>query len=882
MRSSEIRKKFLSFFEKKGHVVLPSSSLAPDDPTLLLTTAGMVQFKPIFQGEIKPTYTRAATVQKCVRTTDIENVGHTARHLTFFEMLGNFSFGDYYKKEIIPWSWEFLTKDLGFDKSKLWITVYKEDDEAFDIWHKDVGIPKERIVIMGEEDNFWSAGPTGPCGPCSEILYDFGEEEGCGKPNCSVGCDCDRFLEVWNLVFMQFNRDDNGILHPLPKKNVDTGLGLERAASILQKVPTNFETDLIKPIIDKIAEIGKINYGDDKIIDTSLKIIADHARAMTLLVGDGILPSNEGRGYVLRRLIRRAVRHGRLIGIEKRFLTDISAIVISIMKDTYVDLKDNDEYIYRILENEEERFSATLKQGLNILDAVIEREKGKGSSCVDGNSVFQLYDTYGFPLELTREIAEENGLEINQESFDELMRKQRKKARSARGEARFEIAAEVYTEVFDQFGKTKFIGYSKNTEEANIQSIIRGNVAVPRAQKGDEIEIILDQTPFYAERGGQVGDEGLIETSTGKVKVNKVFMLIPEMFIHKGVVEEGVVEASQKSKATVDAKRRKDISRNHTATHILHWALRKTLGNHVKQAGSYVGSDRLRFDFTHFESITSDSLQRIERLVNEKIMENESVKTYVTSFDFAREQGATALFGEKYGKFVRVLEVGDFSKELCGGTHVGRTGEMGLFKIVSEGSVAANTRRIEALTSYEALNYVAKEEEQLKKLVDLLKVKSSEVVKKVKNLMSTLKKNEKTIENLQSKIAKIKVKDLISSAHQIGDLKMITGEVDAEDMIVLRSFIDMLREGIGEGIIVLGASSEGKALLISAVSAGLVKSGFSAGAILKKIAPIVSGGGGGKPEMAQAGGKNPDKLKEALMEAVKYVQKEYDMLKNNK
>jgi len=882
MKSFEIRKKFLSFFEKKGHIILPGSSLVPDDPTLLLTTAGMVQFKSIFQGDIKPTHSRVVTVQKCARTTDIERVGHTARHLTFFEMLGNFSFGDYYKKEVIPWAWEFLIKELGFDELKLWITIFRDDDEAFDIWHKDVGIPKERIVRMGEEDNFWSAGLIGPCGPCSEIMYDFGEESGCGKPNCAVGCDCDRFLEVWNLVFMQYFRDKNGNLTSLPTKNVDTGLGLERLASILQDTPTNFETDLLKPIIDKITEIAGVTYGKDKDIDISIKIIADHTRAMTFLVGDGILPSNEGRGYVLRRLIRRAIRHGRLIGIEREFLKDVAAVVVDTMKDFYLELGDNSDYIYRILTSEEERFTATLRQGLNILDAIIEKEKKRGALIVNGNSAFQLYDTYGFPLELTREIAEENGLEIDQKGFDKLMKEQREKARAGRGERHFKIAEEVYTEVFDQFGKSKFVGYLKDSEETIVQAIIKGNVVVPRAHADDEVEITLRQTPLYAEMGGQVGDRGLIKTATGKIKVVDTYMPLPGLYVHKGVVKEGSIESSQKAKVSVDVERRKAICRNHTATHILHWALRKVLGKHIKQAGSFVSDKRLRFDFTHFESISADDLQKIEKLANERIMENQAVKIYTTSLDFAREQGVTALFGEKYGKFVQVVEVGDFSKELCGGTHVSRTGDIGLFKIISEGSIAANTRRIEALTSHGALNYVTKEEEQLKEIANLLKVGSLDAAEKVKSLITSIKNNEKKMRELQSKLAEIEVKNLISSAHKIDGIKVITKMVSVKDMDGLRSFVDMLRDKSGEAIIILGAAFDGKALLISAVSPKLVNSGFNAGNILKEIAPIVGGGGGGRPEMAQAGGKNPEKLELALKKALEYIQEENERLIANK
>ena len=566
-----------------------------------------------------------------------------------------------------------------------------------------------------------------------------------------------------------------------------------------------------------------------------------------------------------------------MLGIDGGFLEDIATVIVNIMKDTYVELKENSDYIYRILTSEEERFSATLKQGLNILDSIIEREKKRGSSSIGGDLVFQLHDTYGFPLELTREIAEENGFKIDNKGFEKLMKEQKKKARAARGDALFEVAEEVYIEVFDKFGKNKFVGYQKNFVEAIIQSIVKGKVVVPRAQKGDKIEITLNQTPFYAERGGQIGDEGLIETSTGKVKIANTFMPIPDMYIHKGVVKEGFMEVSQEAEANVDIEKRSAVCKNHTATHILHWALRKTLGNHLKQAGSFVGEDRLRFDFTHFESIGSDVLRKIERLVNEKILENQLVKAYVTSIDYAREQGVTALFGEKYGKFVRVLEVGEFSKELCGGTHVTRTGDIGFFKIINEGSIAANTRRIEALTSREALDYLEREEEQLKEVSSLLKVGKFDVAKRVENLLGLVKNNEKKIKDLQIKLAGYEVKDLISSARQIGDCKVIVETVSIKDMGSLRSFVDILKGEFGEGIIVLGASSGDKVLLISAVSPRLVKSGFNAGNILKEIAPIVGGGGGGRPEMAQAGGKNPEKIEQALKRALEYIQKESNM-----
>lgn len=870
MQSSEIRSRFLSFFEKKNHKIVPSSSLIPSDPTLLLTTAGMVQFKPIFQGEVKTGFTRAASCQKCVRTTDIERVGHTVRHLTFFEMLGNFSFGDYYKKEAITWAWDFLVKDLKFNTSKLWVTVFEDDDEAYEIWKKDVRISDDRLVRLGAKDNFWSAGSTGPCGPCSEILYDFGEDKSCGK-NCRVGCDCDRFLEVWNLVFMQYNRDEKGELHPLPKKNIDTGMGIERVSAILQGASNVFEGDLLLPIIEKISSLAGITYGKDLRKDISTKIIGDHARAITFLVGDGVLPSNEGRGYVLRRLLRRAVRHARLLGIEKAFLSDLVCEVSELMSGTYPELKENLEFINRIVISEEERFSQTLRAGLNAIGEAIEKIKKTRSFEIPGELAFRLYDTYGFPLELTREIAQEEGLRIDEEKFLELMEAQKEKARAAWEAEHITGLKEVYNEVLDQFGKSEFVGYSNDSAESKILAIIQNEAVLPHAEEGNTVEIVLEKTPFYAEMGGQVGDKGTIFTETGEVKIEGTRVPLPGVITHLGKITKGRVQIGEKALATVDKARRENICKNHTATHILHWALGKVLGKHVKQAGSYIDDKRLRFDFVHTQGLTDDEISKVEELVSEKIFENYPVRFYETSFKTAKESGAIALFGEKYGEKVRVLEVGDFSKELCGGTHINETGRIGLFKIVGEESIGANLRRIEAYTSIRALKFINEEESVLKRVSHLIKTKPVELYQAIEDLTLKCEEKDKEIEVLQKQLISSQVDDILSTTQEINGVKIVLRTVQAKDMENLRLYIDALREKIKNTVIVLASSFDKRVMLVVAVSSELVKIGLNASEIAKEIAPIVEGGGGGRADMAQAGGKNPEKIPQAFSKAEEYI-----------
>jgi alanyl-tRNA synthetase len=871
VKSNEIRERFLRFFEERNHRIVASSSLIPDDLSLLLTAAGMVQFKPIFQGKKQVDFSRAASVQKCVRTTDIDEIGRTARHLTFFEMLGNFSFGDYYKKEAIAWAWELLTEDFKIDPAPLWITIFQDDDEAFEIWNREVGIGKERIVRLGEKDNFWSAGPTGPCGPSSEIIFDFGEEKSCG-PDCGVGCDCDRFLEVWNLVFMQYDRDEQGRLSPLPRKNIDTGMGLERAAAILQGVESVFESDMLRPVVDAASKTAKISFGTSAEKDVSLKIIADHSRAITFLVSDGVLPSNEGRGYILRRLVRRAVRHGRLLGIEDIFLPPLVDRVVEVMKEAYPELSEHHAFLGQIVRSEEERFSQTLRQGLEILDQEIDGLKRQGILQIPGEVAFRLYDTYGFPLELTAEIAREENLTVDDREFEKYMEKQREKARAAVTAAGFAPAG-IYHEIFSRIGKTEFVGYELDSVEAVVNALLQKEKEIDLARQGDEIEVILSKTPFYGEAGGQVGDRGEIETVTGRARVIDTQIPIPDLYVHRARVETGTIKVGQLARSLIDVERRKLIARNHTATHILHWALRHVLGEHAKQAGSLVDDKRLRFDFTHYAAVTLEELQRIEKLANEKILENHPVRNYVTSLEFARDSGAIALFGEKYGDFVRILEIGDFSRELCGGTHVFITGEIGLVKVISEAGVGANLRRIEALSGVQALTYLLDKEQALEEASKLLKVKPIEVPKRIVNILKESKVREKELETLKARLAQQEIGALLQAARQVDGIKVLISKVRAKDMASLRSYVDLLRDHIESGIVVLGASSDAKAMLVAAVSPDLVAKGYHAGHLLEKIAPLVGGGGGGRPDMAQAGGKNPAGVESALKEAEEQIRK---------
>ncbi|MEI7814697.1 MAG: alanine--tRNA ligase, partial [Coriobacteriia bacterium] len=767
MNSAEIRESFLTFFESKGCRRQPSSSLIPDDPSLLLTTAGMVQFKPVFLGAKNLGFTRATTVQKCVRTTDIDIIGTTGRHHSFFEMLGNFSFGDYFKSEASAWAWEYSVDVLGLDPDRIWVSIYEDDDEAEAIWVNEVGFPQERIVRLGAEDNFWSAGPTGPCGPCSELYYDQGPELGCDRPDCAVGCDCDRYLEFWNLVFMQYDRAEDGTLNPLPKPSIDTGMGLERIAAILQGVPSNFETDILVTLMALAEEITGATYGQRERISTSLRIIADHARAVTFLIADGVIPSNEGRGYVLRRLLRRAVRHGRLLGVEDAFLTRLIERVIELMGKAYPEIVEHRELILSIVSSEEERFGATLRQGMGFLETELATLTGSGGT-LSGKVAFALHDTYGFPFELTAEIAAEKGVEVDVETFTSEMEAQRERARAAIKDDSWSTYGGVLSEIAKESGATDFVGYERDETSALVIALLHDGVAVDRMEPGQQGDVVLDTTAFYAEQGGQVGDLGVIETATGARFVVEDTKVTGGVVTHVGHLAEGILYSGDQVVAKIEVLRRERIRRNHTATHLLHWALRLVLGEHAKQAGSHVAPDRLRFDFTHFEAMTREQLGKVERLVNAKIFENHPARAYETSIVSAREAGVTALFGEKYGDFVRVLEVGNFSKELCGGTHVGRTSEIGFLKILGESSVGANLRRIEAVTSFDAYAYVGREESELIEAADAFKIQRFDVSERTVTLLAKVKELESRADRSKQMMSDGSVTELIASAADVG------------------------------------------------------------------------------------------------------------------
>jgi len=867
LNSAEIRESFLSFFESKGCRRQASSSLIPDDPSLLLTTAGMVQFKPVFLGAKNLGFTRATTVQKCVRTTDIDIIGTTGRHHSFFEMLGNFSFGDYFKSEASAWAWEYSVDVLGLDPDRIWISIFEDDDEAEAIWVDEVGFPAERIVRLGAKDNFWSAGPTGPCGPCSELYYDQGPELGCGSPDCAVGCDCDRYLEYWNLVFMQYDRAEDGSLTPLPKQNIDTGMGLERIAAILQGVPSNFETDILKTLIGLAEEITGAAYGAGERVDTSLRIIADHARAVTFLIADGVIPSNEGRGYVLRRLLRRAVRHGRLLGVDEPFLPRLIERVIELMGEAYPEIVEHRELIVSIVGSEEERFGATLRQGMGFLEAELAALSGAGDM-LDGRIAFTLHDTYGFPFELTAEIAAEKGVAVDVDAFTTEMEAQRDRARAAVKDESWSTYGGALAEIAKASGPTDFVGYERDETSARIIALLHEGTAVDRIEPGQPGEIVLDTTSFYAERGGQVGDVGVIESAQGARFVVDATKVADGVVTHAGHLEDAALAVGDEVVAKIEVLRRERIRRNHTATHLLHWALRLVLGEHAKQAGSYVAPDRLRFDFTHFEAMTRDQLVKVEKLVNAKIFESHPVRAYETSIASAKESGVTALFGEKYGDFVRVLEVGNFSKELCGGTHVGRTSEIGFLKILGEASVGANLRRIEAITSFDAFEYVSREEAELTAAADALKVGRFDVSDRTGVLLAKVKELETSADRSRKALSEEGVGDLVAGAVDVG-YPVVVARVAPTDAKQLRGTTDLARARMGGGAVVLaGTDAEsGKALFIAAGSDEAVAKGFHAGDVIKAMAAAVGGRGGGKADMAQGGGDNAAAIDEALVAA---------------
>jgi alanyl-tRNA synthetase len=867
MTSDEIRRAFLNYFEERGHRIVRSSSLVPkNDPTLLFTNAGMVQFKSVFLAEETRDYRRAATSQKCVRAggkhNDLEIVGKTARHHTFFEMLGNFSFGDYFKKEAIETGWDLLIHQWGLPAEKMWITIYLDDDEAFHLWRR-VGIPGDRIVRLGEKDNFWAMGETGPCGPCSEIVIDQGKGVGCGRQNCGVGCDCDRFLELWNLVFMQFNRDSGGRLEPLAKPCIDTGMGLERISAILQGVKSNYETDLFRPIFKEIETISQVSYGQDSRSDTSLRVIADHSRAATFLISDGVLPSNEGRGYVLRRIMRRAMRHGKMIGINGPFLYRTSSKVVGLMKEAYPELRETEAFVSKVIQNEEERFSETLDSGLKILREELEKLQKEGKSILCGEVAFRLYDTYGFPLDLTAEILQEKEMSFDEEGFRIQMEEQKHKSKQAGLGMGEEKTKEVYRRLANEGMKTTFLGYEEIQSESKILKLIKGDETVPFAVEGDEIEIITDKTPFYGEAGGQVGDRGVIFQEAFSLEVENTIKPVEDLMVHQAKVKRGRVKEGMPAVLQVDGERRRAIALNHTATHLMQAVLREVLGDHVHQAGSLVSPDRLRFDFTHFAAMKREELERVEALVNQKIRENLKLETKIMDAEEALQTGAMALFGEKYGEKVRVVMISDFSLELCGGTHSSRTGDIGLFKIVSESGVAAGVRRIEALTGEGAYRFIKEEEKELLEIASSLKCVPGELPAKIERLLERQRELERELSSFQDKLSYQELSNLVSFVREIKGVKILSAKVDGKDIKRMREFVDQLKGKIGSGIILLGGQSQNKVSLIMGVTSDLTHR-FNANELIKKVALHIRGTGGGRPDFAQAGGSDSKKLDEAL------------------
>ncbi|MDC7287169.1 alanine--tRNA ligase [Blautia schinkii] len=861
---NELRQMFLDFMESKGHLVMKSFSLVPQgDKSLLLINAGMAPLKPYFTGAEIPPRNRVATCQKCIRTGDIENVGKTARHGTFFEMLGNFSFGDYFKKEALEWSWEFLTEVIGLDPDRLYPSVYLDDDEAFDIWNKDIGIPAERIFRFGKEDNFWEHG-AGPCGPCSEVYYDRGEKFGCGKEGCTVGCDCDRYMEIWNDVFTQFENDGNGNYTELTQKNIDTGMGLERLAVAVQEVDSIFDVDTICALRNLVCEVAGKEYGKVYDDDVSIRLITDHIRSATFMISDGIMPTNEGRGYVLRRLIRRAARHGRLLGIKGTFLAKLSAMVIEGSKDGYPELEEKKEFIFKVLTNEENQFNKTIDQGLRILSDMEEEMKAAGQTVLSGDNAFKLYDTYGFPLDLTKEILEEKGYGIDEEGFRAAMEEQRTKAREAREVTNYMGAdATVYDEI-DASVTTEFVGYDSLVFDSKVTVLTTETEIVNSLMEGQKGTIFVEKTPFYATMGGQEGDTGVIETANGKFIVEDTIKLRGGKFGHVGHMESGMISMGETVTLKVDASARKSTEKNHSATHLLQKALKTVLGSHVEQKGSLVTPDRLRFDFAHFQAMTAEELARVEALVNEQIQCGLEVRTDVMNIEEAKKSGAMALFGEKYDQEVRVVSMGEFSKELCGGTHVSNTGSIMLFKIVSESGIAAGVRRIEALTGNGVLEYYKKQEELLTTAAKALKASPSELVEKISHLQAEVKTLQSENESLKSKLAQGALGDVMDQVVDVKGTKLLAAKLEGVDMNGLRDLGDQLKEKLGEGVVVLAAVNEGKVNLLAMATDAAQKSGAHAGNLIKAVAAIVGGGGGGRPNMAQAGGKIPEKAQEAI------------------
>ena len=869
---NELRKMFLEFFESKGHLAMKSFSLVPhNDNSLLIINSGMAPLKPYFTGQEIPPRRRVTTCQKCIRTGDIENVGKTARHGTFFEMLGNFSFGDYFKKEAIAWSWEFLTEVVGLDPDRLYPSIYENDEEAFEIWNKQQKIPADRIFRFGKEDNFWEHG-SGPCGPCSEIYYDRGEKYGCGKPGCTVGCDCDRYMEVWNNVFTQFDNDGKGNYTELEQKNIDTGMGLERLAVVVQDVDSIFDIDTLKTLVDRVAEMAHTKYEEDAQKDISIRLITDHIRSVTFMISDGIMPSNEGRGYVLRRLLRRAARHGRLLGIEGTFLAELSNTVIETSKDGYPELEERKAMIFKVITEEENKFNRTIDQGLSILKEMEETMQKNGETVLGGEDAFKLYDTYGFPLDLTKEILEEKNMTIDEEGFKAAMQKQREKARGARKTTNYMGAdATVYDEI-DPAITSEFIGYDRLTAESMVTVLTTESELVQALTEGNTGTIIVEQTPFYATMGGQEGDIGRITTKDGaEFEVKDTIKLKGGKIGHVGVMKKGMIAVGDGVILDVDAKSRALTCKNHSATHLLHKALRTVLGTHVEQAGSLVTPGRLRFDFTHFQALTKEELDQVEAIVNKEIQEALPVVTKIMTLEDAKKTGAMALFGEKYGDTVRVVTMGDFSTELCGGTHVDNTSVISSFKILSEAGIAAGVRRIEALTSEGLMNYYKETEAELEAAAVAAKTTPANLTAKIQSLLEEIKTLHAENEKLKDKLAKEAMGDVMSQVKEVKGIKLLATKMADVDMNGLRNLGDELKEKLGEGVVVLASVQAGKVNLMATATNEALKAGAHAGNLIKAIAGLVGGGGGGRPNMAQAGGKNPAGVDEALEKAAQVL-----------
>jgi alanyl-tRNA synthetase len=883
----ELRERFLEYFKRNGHAVVRSSPLVPaQDPTLLFTNAGMVQFKGVFLGEERRDYTRAVTSQKCVRAggkhNDLENVGRTARHHTFFEMLGNFSFGDYFKREAIAYAWELLTKELSLPKDRLKATVFTDDDDAFGLWKTVAGLPEDRILRLGEKDNFWSMGDTGPCGPCSEIHFHQGDhiacaEEAAGRPCLGPACDCDRWLEVWNLVFMQFNRDASGLMTPLPKPSIDTGMGLERFAAVLQGKESSYDTDLIRPLIAHVERLAGKAYGAAEPADVSMRVIADHARCATFLIADGVTPSNEWRGYVLRRIMRRAMRHGRMLGLEQPFLWDVTGSVVSIMGDAYPEIREQHARVAEAVRLEEEQFARTLDVGMARIREYLDGRRAASDRTVDGKFLFTLYDTHGFPVDLAQEVFEDAGWRVSPESlaaFEAEMATQRERARAS---GSFVVAggegdAQVYPQLAARLPKTEFLGYGAEAAPARILAMVGDGRIVPVAEQGQTVEVVLDRTPAYAESGGQIGDTGTIVGRSGQGAILDTVHRGADLIVHRVEVTQGRLQDGDEVAVTVEPRRRQGLRLHHTGTHLLHAALRRVLGTHVTQAGSLVAPDHLRFDFSHPAGLKDGEVDEVEGLVNEQVQANIAVSPSEMDLPSALQSGAMALFGEKYGDRVRVIRIGDFSTELCGGTHLGATGEIGLFKVVSEGAVASGVRRVEAVTGEAALRHVGQEEAALRESAGLLKIPPLELPRRLQKLLDEQKQLERQLAQLEARLAKSRAEDLVASAREVAGVRVLSARLDGLDPDGLRSVVDLLRERLGPGIISLGSVSDGKVSLIAAVSKDLTKR-FPAGKLIQEVARQVGGGGGGRPDLAQAGGKDPSKLDEALASVPGWVER---------